>query len=98
MVVSSPTWRSVDGVWTKEEAEVTDGRLASVAKSAASRLAAAPAMPVLRTKCGEVADGRSASAAQSGADRLAASSATRKQEVPSVVPRVVHQFEGFVVL
>ena len=32
-------WRSVDGIWTTERAEVTDGRLASVAESADGRLA-----------------------------------------------------------
>ena len=79
----------------KRAQEVTDGRLASVAESAASRSAAVTAMPVLRTRCGEVADGRSASAAKSKADRLAASSAMKEERVPSVVPRVVHQLSGF---
>ena len=55
----------MDGVWTREEAEVTDGRLSSVAESAASRLAVVPAMPALRIRCSKVADGRLASSAKS---------------------------------
>ena len=83
-------WRSVDGICTRETCKVMDGQSASMAESAACRLAAVPATVVRRTKSSKVADGQSASAAKSGASRSAALPASANDEAPSVVRHVLH--------